>query len=468
MLRQSVISLLLLAMAMPGLARTRPHYGGVLRVETIDDPWKKPNGFARRLVFDGLTRIDSAGDPRPALAASWRSDDAEHRWSFLLRLGMHYHDGAPVTAAGVAAALAQTCGDHCPWGKLHPVGSQLIFTSESPMPNLPALLGGDSYLIEHASANGGVDGTGPFETKSFAAGTLTLVASDDYFAGRPFVDGIELYTRRSIHDQWIDLDAGRADIVEIPAEALRQARQQHMSVTESRPVELLVLQINAPDSSTHATLLKDINLRRAIGFAVDRSALFNVIYQKQGEITASLLPAWMTGYAFLFASDRDLNKAHQLRGGVMTAPLMLRTKDTDGALDLVAGRIALNLREAGFNVQSVAHNPKAATPAGTPDLELKLVSLDQARPAAALASLTATLDLSAPLPAQPTAELLFKTEQAMLAQATAIPLLYLPRAYATGGRVRDLHLNSDGSCALADVSITDAPRNSSSAVEVRP
>jgi hypothetical protein len=36
-------------------------------------------------------------------------------------------------------------------------------------------------------------------------------------------------------------------------------------------------------------------------------------------------------------------------------------------------------------------------------------------------------------------------------------LLYLPRAYAVGGRVRDLFLSADGSPQLANTSVGDLP-----------
>ena len=51
-----------------------------------------------------------------------------------------------------------------------------------------------------------------------------------------------------------------------------------------------------------------------------------MIFQKQGEVTASLLPQELTGYSFLFPTDRDLNKAHELRGGLTPPPLTLSAK----------------------------------------------------------------------------------------------------------------------------------------------
>ena len=111
-------------------------------------------------------------------------------------------------------------------------------------------------------------------------------------------------------------------------------------------------------------VLGNPNLRAAISLAIDRGALSNVIFQKQGEVTASLLPAALTGYSFLFPTARDLNKAHELRGGLAPPPLTMIVEG-DGAMQLAAQRIALNLHEANFTVQVVRGGttcgPRSAT-----------------------------------------------------------------------------------------------------------
>ena len=52
---------------------------------------------------------------------------------------------------------------------------------------------------------------------------------------------------------------------------------------------------------------------------------------------------------------------------------------------------------------------------------------------------------------------LYKVEREFLETHTLIPLLDLPRAYAIGGRVRDLRLGADGSPLLANAALEDAP-----------
>ena len=448
------LCLLLVALALPAAARTRPHYGGTLRVEVEGDAWRKSGGLAWRLVFDGLTRMDADGVARAALAARWASENSDHRWQFWLRPGVHFSDGSVLTSSEVVTSLGAVCGTSCPWTAIHAVGSSVVFTGDSPMPNLPALLAGDEYLIALTESLSGTPpgaaapplplGTGPFELMEFKNGVAILAANDSTWQGRPFVDKIEIVGHKSIREQWLDLSVGRADLVEIPAEQLRQAREQHLTVAVSPPVELLALAV------ADGGVLANPNLRAAIALAVDRGALSNVIFQKQGEITGSLLPSALTGYSFLFSADRDLNKARELRGGLTPPPLTLSTEG-GAAMQLAAQRIALNLREAGFNVQVADPGRPQHT-----DLVLLRLTLASNQPRAGLESLLRAVGVATPVQGNDPAGL-YKVEREFLDTHTLIPLLYLPRAWAASGRVRDLRLSPDGEPLLDDVSLEDAP-----------
>jgi ABC-type transport system substrate-binding protein len=443
-----VLGGLCLMLTIPAGARTRPHYGGTVRVEVEGDPLQRPNGLARRLVLDGLTGADSDGMPRPGLAIEWKSDNNDHRWQFRLRTGVHFHDGTPLTSVNVAASLISICGSGCPWSAVRAVGSSVVFTADYAMPNLPYLLAGDEYLIALTTAADGTTpagliGTGPLQLAPSPGGPVTLTANETCWQGRPFADNIEITGHKSIRDQWLDLGVGRADLVEVPPEQLRQAHEQRLTVIASPPVTLLALE--ARDSGALANPM----LREAVALAVDRSALSNVIFQKQGEITASLLPAALTGYAFLFPADRDLNKSHEVRGG-LAAPTLTLASEAGAAMQLAAQRIALNLHEAGFNVQVIA----AGGP--RPDLTLRRLTLETGYPQAALESLLRGAGYPVVVAGQ-SASGAFEAEREFLANRTLIPLLYLPRAWAVGGRVRDLRLGAGGEPDLADVSLEDAP-----------
>ena len=451
MLRQRATSCLLataalLAAVVPCGARTRPHYGGTLRVEATGDPWQRPNGIARRLVLDGLTSLDPDGAVRPALALDWESENANHRWQFHLRPGVRFHDGSPLTSIAVIASLNASCSANCPWTAIRAAGSSVVFTGDAPMPHLPALLAGDQFLISLTiAADGktpnGATGTGAFQVNGFNNGILSLIANDTCWQGRPFVDSIEIHARRSISDQRLDLTAGRADVVEIPAEELRQATQQHLSVIASEPLGLLALQLSDIGA------LANPNLRAAIAQAVDRSALANVIFQKEGQVAASLLPQSFSGYAFLFPAERDLGKAQQLRGGI-TVPVLTLRSEGDSAMQLAGQRIALNLHEAGFNAQQASTSQRA-------DLTLRLIPIQAAEPAAMLEEILRAQGRPVSIDADPLAE--YKAEREFLDRKTLVPLLHLPLAYALSPRVRDVQVRADGSLDLANASLEAAP-----------
>jgi len=444
-LRQAAISILVAALALSASARTRPHYGGTLRVEVEGDPWQRPGGMARRLVMDGLTTLDPDGAVQPALAIRWASENDDHRWQFWLRPGVRFQNDAALTGAAVEASLTASCGASCPWSVVHAVGASLVFTGDSPMPNLPALLADDLYLIgTPTDSPAGLTGTGPFALSGDLGNHnhARVLANENCWRGRPFLDAIEITGSRSIRDQWLDLSVGRADLVEVPAEQMRQARDQRLTVIASPPVSLLALSLS--DSGA----LANPNLRAALALAVDRTALSNVIFQKQGEITASLLPASLTGYAFLFPADRDLDKAHELRGGV-TPPTLTLAAEGGAAMQLAAQRIALNLHDAGFSVQVV----NAAAPQHI-DLTLRRFTLESSQPQAGMESILRAAGLAVSIRAQTPAEL-YKTEREIVDAHLLIPLLYLPRAFAVSGRVRDLRLGADGTPLLAGVSLSD-------------
>jgi peptide/nickel transport system substrate-binding protein len=445
--RRFVISCVLISAALGSSARTRPHYGGTLHVEIAGDPWERPSGVARRLVYDGLTQLDANGALRPALAISWEQDNNFHRWQFRVRSGVRFHDGSSLNSAAVAASLNVSCSANCPWDTVKAVGPLVVFTNNSSMPNLPSLLASDQFLIAlTGAAEGktpmGAIGTGPFQVTGFNNGVLTLAANENCWAGRPFADAVEIRVHRAIRDQWLDVGLGRADIVDVPAEQLRQAQQQRLSVRSSPPVMLLALQLS--DTGT----LADVKVRAAIAAAVDRSALFNVIFQKQGEVTASLLPQRMSGYSFLFATERDLKKAQELRGGLGNGTITLSALG-DGTMQLAAQRIALNLHEAGFNVQMATAGVQHT------DLVLRRLPIAGVDPAAVMERILWDAGMPQAVTEQ-TPGALYKREQAILEDRRIIPLLELPLGYASGVRVRDLHLRADGTPDLPDASLEEA------------
>lgn len=455
MLRQAAISLWLLLLALGAGARTRPHYGGTLRIEVHGDAWA-PDGLARRLVLDGLTDLSDTGTAEPALAVQWSQKNHDQHWDFQLRPWVRFQDGTPLTADAVVASFTAMCANsaspdtantapetECPWNAVYAAGPlDIVFTTETPLPDLPELLAQTRFAVSKKDPSGVLEGTGPFQVSGFANGALTLTAYADCWQGRPFLDSVEVVQHRSQRDQWLDLSVGRADIVQVPPELLRQAQQQHMNVLVSGPVDLLALTIPAQ------SVFKDAAMRQSAALAVDRAALYNVIFQKQGEITASLLPQKVSGYAFLFGTDRDLNRARAMRGGAFPTPLGMGTEPGGATMRLAGERLALNLHEAGFNARMAPPGKPAA-------MDLQVVHLEEINPRAALDEMLAAFGLNVTVNGTG-AQALWQAESSALKSNTVVPLLCLPRAWAVGDRVRDIRLSLDGEPLLAEASLEGA------------
>jgi peptide/nickel transport system substrate-binding protein len=439
--RWFAVGSLLLAALVPAAARTRPRYGGILHIETHSDPLKSPDGIAGKFLFDTLTLVDDSGDVLPRLAVAWESQSADHRWQFHVRSGVRFHDGSPLTADAVVQSLSSACS-RCGW-HVRAVGDSVIFTSESPMPGLPAELARSVYSISRKDENGNPDGTGPFRFDSVSNGIVFLSANDNSWQGRPFVDAVEIYGNRSPREQWLDFSVGKADLVDVPPELLRQAQQERVPlIVRSRPTELLAVTISDQQ-------IPDRHLRESIALALDRAALSNVIYQKQGEITASLLPNALSGYSFLFPTAANPGRARELRGA-QSIPLRLSLDTTKPILELVAERLALNLRDAGWTVRVVsqAANPNA-------ELSLRLVHVEAADAASTLRELMQDFGASPHEEiADPSA--LYSAESTFLQSHIVVPLLYLSTAYGESTRVHNLLLGPDGTPLVANVSLEDA------------
>jgi peptide/nickel transport system substrate-binding protein len=424
------------ALAVCGAA-TRPHYGGTLRVEmraapAAIDPAVVDAAPLASLLFETLVRLDEAGTPQPCLAVSWQHDSAWKRWQFHLRPGVKFQDGSPLTAAAVAASLQAAL----PGVALTATGDAVTIRANHPLPDLLLDLAHNG-LVFAQSAEGGWLGTGPFRPTAFEPGRRALfAANDDYWGGRPFLDAIDVQLGRGLRDQLLDLELGKADVVEVGPTDLRRASDHGKTVWSSAAVNLIAI-VFAPDAPGVSGRADDPRLREALALSIGRAAMHSVLLQKQGEPTAALLPQWISGYAFAFPMAPDLARARALANALPPAAraLTLTYDPSMRAARSLAERVAVNARDAGLAVQVSPQNPRADARLA----EVRLVSLNPARALVGLAAAFGLQDLAAPAPAASDAAspaALYESERKLLEGFRTIPLFQLPVLYGVGSRVR--------------------------------
>jgi peptide/nickel transport system substrate-binding protein len=434
---------------------TRPHYGGTLRVEMRArvnslDPRNFPTGVRSEdaeeklgaLLYDRLVELDENGQPRAALAMEWKHDADFKRWQFRLRPNVKFQDGAPLTANEVARWWQLMNGTE----RLAVVtGDWLWIQSEQPMPKLLAELTEGRNFVFRIGADGAPVGTGPFRATEFHVGRkLVATANEDYWGGRPFVDGISLEMDVNPAQQMIDLELGRADLVEVTPEQARRAAQSGRKLAASEPVTLLALvfDVNKPAAS-------DPRARRAISLAIDRGAICNVLLQRQGVPAGGVLPQWLSGYAFLFETAVNVDGARDWVNQIKPPPkpLTLGYDAGDVAARTVAERVALNARDAGISIQ-VVEIARAGADARL--VRMRLPTIDGARALSSLANATGTRAMQDSFVTDDP-EKLYATERAMVDDGRVIPLAYLPETVGLGAQVRNWLPRRWGEWRLADV-----------------
>jgi ABC-type transport system substrate-binding protein len=359
-----------------------------------------------------------------------------------------FHNGYPLTPATVGGALQRLLGS---MANVAVAGDVVIVKSDRAMTGLLAELARPAASVVARSPDGVLLGTGPFRVARFDAGRhLSLAAFDEHWGGRPFLDMVEIEMGRATRDQFIDLQVGKADVIELAPNEMRTAAERGTKTWVSAPVELLALVFG----SGHAS--GDARLREALALSIDRAAIHNVLLQRQGIVTGALLPEWLSGYAFLFPAAMDLARARQLVAEVPAAgrTLPLAYDPADPQARILAERIALNARDAGIVLQ-VTTQPK-------PELRLARARFSTLDAAAALAELSAALGLGEVRhpPGSQRPEALYTAERALLEGFRVVPLFHLPDAYGVGAKVRIWQKPGAGRLGglnLADIWLETAP-----------
>ena len=311
---------------------------------------------------------------------------------------------------------------------------------------------------EGPNASSQAPGSAAFRVAQWQAGKWArLSANEEYAAGRPFVDSIEIQMGRGTKERLLDLELGKADLAEIPAEEARRAAAGGVRLSSSPPDELIALVFVAGQP-----LAEEVRAREALARAIDRASIANFILQKEGQAAGGLLPQWSSGTEFLFATAQDPPGAKEQWSQIAGSPRISVGYDAGDALEqAIAERIAVNAHEAGIPVADIAlsgfspASPKAVA-------RLLRLRMGSPQPAEALAEFLERLGplpgiAGVALPDQASPQQIYASERALLGSRRVIPLVWLPQVYALSNRVRNWKAPGPGeSWPLTDVWLDDS------------
>jgi hypothetical protein len=477
-------------------AAENPRFGGTLRIEARAssislDPreWHAgsleaaANEKLAALVFERLVSLDDYGRFLPVLATEWTHDGSNKRWQFTIRSGVTFSDGSPLAAADVAAALQPLL----PAGQqISASGNTIVIQSAAPVADLLEQLASGRYFIYRALASGAFVGTGPFVFGEAAAGAeqsdgnnpsaprtdraadsasqasgkhVYFRANTDAWAGRPFVDAIDVTLGVPPLRAMFDLQLGKTDLIELSPELVPRARQVNLRVWTSEPLILYGLRFEDAQR-----IVSDPRLREALSFSLDRESMANVLLQKQAEPAAALLPQWLSGYAFLFSMEANLERSKELRRALpaneaaASSPLRLRVDSAGDLAKLIGERVALNARQAAILMQVMnrpaAHSGSATAAEQPSGVHLFAWHFSSLSPRAELDSMFAAYNLSQPSEETATStnrEQLYARERRVLGDWQVLPLVTQAESVGLAATVRDWMPARWGEWHLADV-----------------
>ena len=351
-----IAPVLVLTLLIPGMTLAAAQdEGKILRIHQpvypdVVDPQK--SSFTNEidilaLAYEGLTRLDTNQETIPAAAESWEYNDDATQLTFTLREGLTYSDGSPLTAENFRYAVERTC-DPATAGEYQSILFEIVgceefaglaldeegeareFTAEeheaartalgvralddltlqidltNPAPYYHTVAYMWVFYPVKAeivaqdpdnwwqSAENHI-GNGPFAITGIDQDQRwTFAANENYWQGRPLLDGIEY---RYIDDAAVALEAYRAGDIDIV-----QLEPPQIPEVQGDP-ELSEAFVSYPTASTYNLTMNlalepfnDPKVRQAFAYAFDRETYCSVVRSGDCTPTLSWIPPGTPGY----------------------------------------------------------------------------------------------------------------------------------------------------------------------------
>jgi peptide/nickel transport system substrate-binding protein len=307
------------AAAQSAACKATPTAGGTLTFamqnQTLSlSPYNTPGGFgdgeAQSLIMQGLVRLDPTGktlDVVPAVADKWTISPDGKSYTFHIRNGLTFSNGQPVTGADVKNALNNWANPNLdqfasPFSDGY--RSTTVLDSSDVRVNLSQPVGGFLYYLAMPAAaiypaslyksqgqafwNNPI-GSGPYVLQSWVKGSsITFAKNPKYWeSGHPLLDKVVFNFVTDDNTRLLDLESGQAQVIDsVPFDQVSslQAHKKLVVAPYSIPSWIL-LSVN-----NNKAPFNNVNVRQALSYAIDRSAINQKIYSGLASVPNSVLP----------------------------------------------------------------------------------------------------------------------------------------------------------------------------------
>lgn len=295
------------ALALAGCAASQAPAGESADATSLTWGWRLPTSWdpvtstagwdthALALVYDGLTQLDTEGEPVPGLAESWEYNPDGTAVTFHLREDAAFSDGTPVTAEAVKLNLERGRDQENSTlaGQLRIVTSVEAADEHTVTVNLdqadyqvPYLFAGKTGFIVNPASFDDVaslatqpEGAGPFALTEYVPNAhATLEKNDEYWnADHIFIDDLSVVPVADDATAVAGVNTGQWDVAIIPASQAEAAESAGLDVEEIKALTVRALDVNGTVAP-----FDDQRVLQAISHATDRQALIDSTYFGHG------------------------------------------------------------------------------------------------------------------------------------------------------------------------------------------
>src|SRR5271155_1062451 len=320
------------------------------------------------LLFDDLCTRDEHLNVQPGLAERWETPDPL-TYVFHLHRGVEFHDGRPLTSRDVkwtfdsllqgkirsTKAAAYRPVDHID----APDDSTVVFHLKEPFATLLWNVSDGAIGIVPYGSGDEISrhpmGSGPFKYVSAETDKeVALERNDDYWGEKAKLARVRFAVVPDATTEALELRKGSADVIInasfSPDTVLTLAREPSLAVEHAPGTEMQYMGFNLRDP-----ILKDVRVRQAIAYALDRRPMIEYLWRGEAEPAGSILPPQSWAYnGDVPTYDHDPDKARALLDAAgyrevngVRFHITMKTS-TDENTRLMVAVIQQQLREVGI------------------------------------------------------------------------------------------------------------------------
>lgn len=323
------------------------------------DPGTTMSPFIRTLVFNSLVELDADFKLVPALAERWTMSPDGKTWTFTLRQGVKFHDGAPLTATVVKQNLERLrAGSGKVWlmdvTSVEARGEHVVQV----VMNKPSFTFASDLAVPFLSIVGpsGVDaagkvvkaiGTGPYSLESWQKDQqFVLKRNPSYWGGSAKNEKLVFKVIRDPDSRAMALEAGSVDLISLRQSLTAATRlsgnpKLKMEKRLGQTSEIMFLNVNSP-------ALQELAVRQAIGHSLNIGKLVPSLLGVNAEAGKTFFSPAYGDYALKDETTLpyDPDRARQLLAG-KSLKLRLAFGAKNAEDSLLAGAIQSELKAVG-------------------------------------------------------------------------------------------------------------------------